>query len=255
MLNQLDELNVDRNTNNAIWKCNFNKDWMPLIVFDNFFSGQHSMTMIGERGYAGKCELIELILIGSDVATHKLLSPALCTMHRDRCPTNVPKHYLQLQATGTTPVSKFARHTQPVVAIKNVPANGTKPPYQIQLLSMQSTGPTNFQGVNACDQLSCLPRFKERGVGINKRRWVIESNQMRILYLKSYCKLDSVDHMVKNCQMGFVTPKYWLAAAVHFFSFIVVTAFSIYEECCDGELNADWKLNKKDRLDFFEFHE
>jgi hypothetical protein len=37
MLNQLDELNVDRNTNNAIWKCNFNKDWMPLIVFDNFF--------------------------------------------------------------------------------------------------------------------------------------------------------------------------------------------------------------------------
>jgi hypothetical protein len=37
MLNQLDDLNVDRNTNNATWKCNFNKDWMPLIVFDNFF--------------------------------------------------------------------------------------------------------------------------------------------------------------------------------------------------------------------------
>jgi hypothetical protein len=61
--------------------------------------------------------------------------------------------------------------------------------------------------------------------------------------------------MVKNCQMGFITPKYWLAAVVHFFSFIVVTAFSIYKECCDGELNADWKLDKKERLDFFEFRE
>ena len=57
--------------------------------------------------------------------------------------------------------------------------------------------------------------------------------------------MDSTDHMVKNTQSKFVTPKYWLAAALHFFSFFVVSAYSIYEECCDGKLNAEWKLEKR----------
>ena len=36
---------------------------------------------------------------------------------------------------------------------------------------------------------------------------------------------------------------------------IIVLAFSIYEECCKGEIEERWKVDDKDKVDFYCFRE
>ena len=65
-------------------------------------------------------------------------------------------------------------------------------------VSFQSTG---IITVNALDSVHAYVRPKERGRGINKRRWGIEMNEARSFYLQTYGKVDTMDHMMKNTRM------------------------------------------------------
>ena len=44
---------------------------------------------------------------------------------------------------------------------------------------------------------------RERGHFDNRRYWGIEMNEARQLYLGTYSRIDSIDHLVKNCRMEY----------------------------------------------------
>lgn len=83
----------------------------------------------------------------------------------------------------------------PVFAIKE------KDNSTIQYTSFQSTSSCNFSCVNALNDMSLYAQTKERGRGVAKQQWGIEMNEARHLYLKTYGKIDTIDHLVDNSSM------------------------------------------------------
>jgi hypothetical protein len=78
-------------------------------------------------------------------------------------------------------------------------------------------------------------------------------NDARKLYLRTYYRIDTIDHLIKNCKMGYRCWKYWHSPMNHAKSLAVVVAYSMYQECCEGHLNPNWKIAKP--LTFWEFRE
>ena len=189
----------------------------PLVVGDNFFFDDKSCEWIGKNGFAG---------LGT-MARNALVKEI------DRKNLHVEKH------APRDPRSKVARFLDPIVAVKN--SDG----YQRVHVSFQSTSSTNITTVNCLNECKLFVEIRERGKGQNKRYWGIEMNDARRLYLSMYCTIDVADHLLKNAAIYYRTWKYWHASMNHCFALVIVLAYGIYEECCEGDANEEWKIEKK----------
>eukprot|EP00957_Ditylum_brightwellii_P177127 13493378-Ditylum_brightwellii.AAC.1 len=93
--------------------------------------------------------------------------------------------------------------------VQNVDDPESKKKYQKVHMSFQSTSLCNIQIIN---MLSCVSKFedtRELGIGKNKRKWVIEMNDARQLYLNANYVIDRIGQFIKNCHMGYCCCKYW----------------------------------------------
>ena len=79
-------------------------------------------------------------------------------------------------------------------------------------------------------------REKERGRGSYKRKWVIEMNEARQLYLATYGTIDTLDSRIKQCNVWYKLWKYWHAAKNHGYALAVSIAYGIYVECAKLDL-------------------
>jgi hypothetical protein len=146
------------------------------MTWDNFFSGDDIMMYAAEQGFG-----------------------LTMTCRHDRLPESkviAGKHWHK-EKTDSKARPKAARYEQPIFAIKRV-GNSL-----IQHTSFQSTSSCNISSVNALNEVSLYVTAKERGRGINKRRWGIEMNEARELYLKTYGVIDRLDHLIQNCNMSY----------------------------------------------------
>jgi len=183
------------------------------------------------------------------------------TTRRDRLPADIPGKYLHKEKTDASHRTKVARFHQPVVAVKAYPpvelqpATATTPavmslPYLCVHISFQSTSSTNFSTVNALNTCTVYKKHRDRGIGANKQTWGIKMNNARELYLQSYSRIDSIDHLIKNCNLKYVSWKYWHQAMLHAFALAIVSAYDMYKECATASL-PEWR--KKDIMSFKEF--
>jgi len=178
-------------------------------------------------------------------------------------PADIPGKYLHKEKTDASHRTKVARFLQPVVAVKGCPAIELEPatdnkpavmskPYLRVHCSFQSTSSTNFSTVNALNSCAVSRRRKDRGTGKNKRSWAIEMNDARELYLESYSRVDSIDHLIKNCNLKYISWKYWHSAMLHALGLAIVTAYDMYKECATASLQ-EWKLAENNMMSFKEF--
>jgi len=99
--------------------------------------------------------------------------------------------------------------------------------------------------VNALNTLLFFIAKRERGIGESKRKWGIEMNDARYLYLKTYGGIDNIDAMLKKCHIAYRSRKYWHSAMNHMLAFTIVVAYNMYVECTSGSLAPEWNLPKK----------
>ena len=204
----------------------------PHSTWDNFFSGDNIMDWLGRNGFG-----------------------ATMTCRRDRLPVAVSGHYMHKKKTLTDLRSRVARFHEPVVMVKDVPEEepGSGNGYQRIHTSFQSTSSCNISMVNALNRCSLFVRRKGWGVGDNKRCWEIEMNDARDLYLRSYYRIDCMDHLIKNAKIFYRSWKYWHAPMRHGKAMAIVVAYDMYLEVCEGKLDDDWKVEQP--VDFWRFRE
>ena len=191
---------------------------------DNHFSGDKIIQLIGESGGKGTW-----------------------TTARSRLPGGIAKKHLH--AKKDTPInarSKAARYENPIVAVKHVtfPAGDPRKPYTVAHVTFQSTGGTNITCVNALSELKLFVRERSKGQGDTKRIWAIEMNEGRELYLKTYSGVDKIDQLLKEWCMRYVTWRWWHAPANHGKAIAGVMAYALYEQCAEGGVHPDWKMEK-----------
>ena len=202
----------------------------PHITCDNFFSGDHIFELIGQKGY--RCTM---------------------TCRRDRFPRDIPKHFLHIKKTDTSSRTKVARFVEPIVAVKEGVCNDGTSKYQRAHVSFQSTSSCNISTVNALNSCKSSVWAKERGQDDRKRRWVIEMNDSRSLYLASYGIIDNVDKLIKFSGMKYCSWKYWHASMLHVKAMAGTVAYDMYLECCEGKLNPLWYVKKP--MTFWQFRD
>ena len=126
----------------------------PHITADNYFSGEHVLDYLGQRGYG-----------------------MTCTCRRDRFPKGL-KIYLHHEKLLSTDIKgKIMCYQNPIIGIKHVPvpapavankegmpavANKAKA-YTKTITSFHSTGATNLSGVNNLKSCELYVSKKERG--------------------------------------------------------------------------------------------
>ena len=198
----------------------------PHSTWDNHFSGDLIMDYLGEKGFA-----------------------ATMTCQRNRLPNGIDSVFLYNKKTvPKDPVARVARfnHTITLVTTKTktgqlpVIEEGGEPNQNIQPaeeitwtrthVSFQSTSSTNISTVNALNQNKLTVKTKERGRANNKVKWAIEMNEARQLYLASYGRIDTIDSLIKNCRMFYVSWKYWHACKLHVQALGLVVAYDMYKE-------------------------
>jgi hypothetical protein len=208
----------------------------PHSTWDNFFSGDDINDWIGLNGFG-----------------------VTMTCRRDRLPKGVPNHWFHKVATapGDTK-ARVARFNNPITVVKHIsvtPPTGPTIKYSKVHVTFQSTSSCNITTVNALNQNALFAVQKERGSGKNKRKWVIEMNDARQLYLATYGRIDTIDNMVKKCQMYYCCWKYWHSAKNHGLSLAVVVAYGMYKECASETLaHAAFGINP-DEMDVLSFHD
>ena len=202
----------------------------PHSTWDNFFSGDIICSWMGENGFG-------------------------CTMtcRRDRLPKDIPAENFHKKKTSSDSRPKVARFHQPICAVKTVMPEGDKEGYERVHVSFQSTSSCNLSTVNALNECSMFIRKKERGRGASKRKWGIEMNDARMMYLQSYYRIDTIDHLISNCNMFYRSWKYWHSPMIHGKALAVVVAYDMYLECAEGDLDPAWKIEKP--IDFWSFRE
>lgn len=133
-----------------------------------------------------------------------------CTTKCDQTPKSTDKKYLH-HATQQDTYKKqctAAQYENPIIAVRQVQATETTKAYSHILTSFQSTGTTNLTSVNAWEKNHYFFTKRERGHNKEKRTWVIENNHPRQLYLSTYCIIDNVDHLLKHCNLFFLSWQY-----------------------------------------------
>ena len=203
----------------------------PHLSFDNHFSGNPVMHHLGVNKFK-----------------------ATCTSRRDRLPDNCSKesfHYDKL--SGSNPHdARVARFEQPIVAVKRfTPSDRSDHEYIRVHVSFQSTGGTNISTVNALDRVHLFVRQKTRGRGDQKRVYGIEMNEGRALYLGTYSSVDSVDHLLKNWSCSYVNWKWYHSPIRHAKALAATMAFFMYQECAEGNLDEDWKIENPMKMKRF----
>jgi len=204
----------------------------PHITADNFFSSDALMDWLGEKGYG-----------------------MTATCARDRIPKEIKPYTHHTKVDATHLRCKAMRYENPVVAIQQRKALNGKKAYTKTFVSFQSTGGTNFIGVNNLPSVKLYVSKKERGQKKDgsKRVYGIEQNEARELYLGHYYGLDNADHMIKNTGNRYITWKYWHAPYLHAQSLGIIAAYDMYIECCEGNLDASWAIDVKARMSFSQF--
>ena len=163
--------------------------------------------------------------------------------------------FTSTKKTDSSDRTTVARFLNPVVAVKKVAAKTEKvtnddseeeekelsKAFERVHVSFQSTSSCNFSTINALNSCKTTAMIRSRGKGDNKRYWGIEMNEARNLYLGSYSRIDSIDHMIKNCNMKYRTWKYWHSPMLHAMAFAVLTAYDVYLEVAKGNLDPAWK--------------
>ena len=135
----------------------------------------------------------------------------------------------------------MARLFNPVVAVKDVIAHEEKKAYRQVHVLFQSTSSCNISTVNALPGCKVDVAKRERGVRENKRVWGIEMNAGRALYLGTYSRIDSIDHLIKNCRLKYRSWKYWHSPMLHGMGLAIVIAYDMYLELSEGKLASKWK--------------
>jgi len=202
----------------------------PHITADNHFSGDHVLEYGGEMG------------VGITVTTR-----------RDRFPKGLKPYFHHQKVKPGDLKARVMRYENPIIAIKQVEATETTKAYTKTHVSFQSTGCTNISGVNNLPSAGLYVTQKSRGKGSNKRVWGIEQNEGRQTYLSQYYAVDNTDHMISNAMIGYITWKYWHSPYLHGLAMAIVAAFDMYVECCEGELDSDWFIPKKERRSFQDY--
>jgi hypothetical protein len=204
----------------------------PHATADNHFSGNNIMEYAGIKGF------------GYTVTNRK-----------DRFPVGLKQYFHNEKTQPADYRAKCMRFGNPIVAIQNVeaPTGGNDKNYTRTFVSFQSTGSTNISGVNNLDAVNLYVMKRHRGQGDTKRTWGIECNQARALYLSTYYAVDNVDHMIKNCQMRFISWKYWHQPMCHGHAMVVTAAYDIYRFCCDGLADPEWAVPENERMSFRDF--
>jgi hypothetical protein len=128
--------------------------------------------------------------------------------------------------------------------------------YTKAFVSFQSTGATNISGVNNLPSCQLYAGKKERGRKEEILVWGIEQNKARETYLSHYYGMDIADHMIKNTNnIQFISWKWWHMPYLHELSLGVLAVYDMYNECCDGGLEKDWKIEPKHRMSFAVFRQ
>ena len=66
-------------------------------------------------------------------------------------------------------------------------------------------------------------------------------NAGRALYLGTYSRIDSIDHLIKNCCLKYRSWKYWHSPMLHSIGLAIVIAYDMYLELSEGKLASEWK--------------
>jgi hypothetical protein len=203
----------------------------PHSTWDNFFSGDQICDHAGELGFG-----------------------VTMTCRRDRLPNGVPSDNMCKKKTTNDPRPKAARFNQPINLVKIVEGDGANKKGYVRVhTTFQSTSSCNISTVNALNECSMYVRKRERGRKENKRFWGIEMNDARELYLGTYSRIDSIDHLIKNASMFYRSWKYWHSPMLHGKSLAVVVAYDLYLEVAEGKLDVAWQIDNP--LDFWTFRE
>ena len=82
--------------------------------------------------------------------------------------------------------------------MKNVAATEDAKEYQCIHVTFQSTSSCNISSVNSLGEVKIYAKKKERGLGVNKRIWIIEINNGWCFYLGMHNMVDILNHFLKN---------------------------------------------------------
>jgi hypothetical protein len=197
---------------------------------DNHFSGDHVIDYVGSQGYG-----------------------ITCTTHRDHLLMELKKYLHHEKKDSNNARMKVMWFKTPICVTKYVVATPKTKAYTKNLVLFQLTGSTNILGVNNFPSLKLHVTKRNHGRGKLKRTWGIKMNEARDIYHNHYSSVDSLDHMIKNVGIKYITHKYWHSPYLYALSLAVIAAYNMYNECYDGELDATWKIDAKDRMLFAEF--
>ena len=134
---------------------------------------------------------------------------------------------------------KASKYVEPLVFAKRC-MNDNSQPYQIALLPFQSTGATNIITVNSVLNGKSYIRKKVRGNEGNYYHHILEDNPVRTMYLATYGTVDKIDAAIKRAVMYYNCRKYYDSINIHTKAATLVTTYSFYNECCNGNLDNDW---------------
>ena len=60
---------------------------------------------------------------------------------------------------------------------------------------------------------------------------------------------------MKNLKLSYLSWKYWHAPMILVKAFAILTAYDMYVECCEGNLDPDWKVENQDIMSLHDFHQ
>ena len=113
----------------------------------------------------------------------------------------MPAKYWHKEKTGNSHKTNAARFFPPVVTVKTVKFKNSMNKYTKVHVSFQSTSLCNLSTVNALNECKLPVHKRTQGYNKNKPTWGIEMNVARELYLGTYSRIDSIDHLINNCCM------------------------------------------------------
>ena len=194
------------------------------ITMDNHFLGENVVHLIRKLGYK-----------------------ATMTTRRNRLVAGVDNKYLHHKKVEVSARTRAARFEMPIVLVKEVKAReGDAQDYRVVVVSFQSTGSTNITTVNALKKVGLYVKERTRGRGNRKRKWAIEMNEGRRVYLTNYHAIDKYDQKIKTNVVTIKTSRWWQFPEAHARSMTIVAAHEMYLDCARGNVDGfpEWKLAK-----------
>ena len=135
---------------------------------------------------------------------------------------------------------KASQYEKPIHTTKKVPPSNIRSMgYENIHVIFQLTEKTNVHCVNALSKCSLCVWQNDRGRGENKRKWDIKTNKDFNFYISNYNVIESLDHLIYSFKLFYNGWKFWHAPMQHGMAMAMVAVFSMYQECCEGKLDAN----------------